>query len=231
MSFPLISVVITCFNRQAYIREAIDSALRQSYENYEIVIIDDGSTDDSAKISKSYGDRVQYFHQDNQGASASKNIGVELARGEFISFLDSDDLWVPNKLQLQMMHFSEFPSVDILHGHARQFVDPDLTPDERAQLYCPTEPMSAPVSGTMLLKKNTFERVGGYRTDLLVGIDIEWHLRAKNLGLSIVTLSDILLHRRIHKTNSGTTHRSNRQQHLSILKEHIDRQRKLSQKK
>lgn len=225
MTNPLISIIITCFNREKYINEAIDSALRQTYSNYEIVFIDDGSTDDSASIAKSYGNQVRYFHQENKGASAAKNAGVLVSQGEFISFLDSDDLWSPDKLQRQMAHLSEFTEIDILHGYSRQFVDPDLSPEEQAQLYCPTEPMSAPVSGTMLIKKDVFERVGYFRKDLLVGIEVEWYLRAKNIGLSIATLPDILLHRRIHKGNSGTTYRSARQQHLSILKAHLDRRR------
>ena len=225
MSFPLISVIITCFNREEYIREAIDSVLCQSLENCEIIVIDDGSTDNSAEIIRTYGNRLRYFHQNNKGASCAKNAGIELARGEYISFLDSDDAWTPDKLHLQMNHFKASSGIDILHGYARQFVNPGLSPEERSQLYCPAEPMPAPTSGTMLLKKATFERVGDFRADLLVGIEVEWHLRAKNMGLSMVTLPDILLLRRIHKTNSGTTQRAARQQHLSILKENLDRRR------
>ena len=231
MNRPLISIIITCFNRQKYIAQAIDSALSQTMGDDEIIVIDDGSTDGSRKIIGAYADQVQYFHQDNAGASRAKNVGVERAHGEYISFLDSDDFWPPEKLQIQWRHFAESPDVDILHGHAQQFVDADLTPEEKAQLFCPPEPMPAPVSGTMLLKKSVFERVGVFREDLLVGIDIEWHLRAKSMGLRIETLPDILLHRRIHPTNSGATHRTARQQHLSILKEHLDRKRQAMGKK
>ena len=225
MNSPLTSIIITCFNRQKYIAQAIESALSQTAPDHEIIVIDDGSTDESAKIVHAYGDKARYFHQHNQGASRAKNVGVERARGGYISFLDSDDFWPPDKLQIQLKHFEESPGVDISHGHAQQFVDADLTPEERAQLFCPPEPMAAPVSGTLLVRKSVFERVGGFREDLLVGIDIEWHLRAKSMGLRIETLPDILLHRRIHTTNSGATHRTARQQHLSILKEHLDRRR------
>ncbi|MBH1964999.1 MAG: glycosyltransferase family 2 protein [Comamonadaceae bacterium] len=225
MKPPLTSIIITCFNRQKYIAEAIESALTQTMIDREIIVIDDGSTDASAEIVRAYGDRVQYFHQHNQGASRAKNVGVDRAHGEFISFLDSDDFWPSDKLHIQLNHFAESPDVDILHGHALQFVDADLTPEEKAQLFCPPDPMAAPVSGTMLLRKSVFEKVGGFREDLLVGIDIEWHLRAKSMDLRIETLPDILLHRRIHPTNSGATQRSARQQHLSILKEHLDRRR------
>ncbi|MET4579152.1 glycosyltransferase family 2 protein [Ottowia thiooxydans] len=225
MKSPLVSIIITCFNRQTYIAQAIESALNQTMLHHEIIVIDDGSTDDSAKVVQAYGNRVQYFHQHNQGASKAKNVGVERACGEYISFLDSDDFWPSDKLQIQLKHFTQSPAVDILHGYAQQFVDADLTPEEKAQLFCPPEPMAAPVSGTLLVRKEVFKRVGGFREDLLVGIDIEWHLRAKSMGLRIETLPDILLHRRIHKTNSGATHRTARQQHLSILKEHLDRRR------
>lgn len=225
MKSPLTSIIITCFNRQKYIAEAIESALAQTVTHREIIVVDDGSTDESAEIVRGYGDKIQYFHQHNQGASRAKNVGVDRARGEFISFLDSDDFWPLDKLDIQLKHLAESPDVDIVHGHAQQFVDADLTPEEKAQLFCPPEPMPAPVSGTMLAKKSVFQRVGGFREDLLVGIDIEWHLRAKSMGMRIETLPNILLHRRIHPTNSGATHRTSRQQHLSILKEHLDRRR------
>jgi glycosyltransferase involved in cell wall biosynthesis len=222
---PLVSVIVTCFNRQNYIGEAIESILHQTFDDYEIIVIDDGSVDGSAEICKGYGSRVKYFFQENRGASDAKNSGVTRARGKYISFLDSDDIWDFDKLHIQTTYLANNDETDILYSHARQFLSPELSADECARLHCPLDPMAAPTSGTMLVKKSVFEQVGNFRTDLLVGIEIEWYLRAKSLGFSSVTLPNVLLNRRIHATNSGTTHRLERQQHLDILKQHINRRR------
>lgn len=228
---PLVSVVVTCFNRQNYIGEAIESVLHQTFENYEIVVIDDGSVDGSAEVCKKYEKKINYFFRENRGASDAKNSGVAQARGEYISFLDSDDIWDLEKLCLQTSYLANNKEIDILYGHARQFLSPELTMDECARLHCPVDPVAAPTSGTMLMKKKLFEQVGGFRTDLLVGIEIEWYLRAKNMGLSSVTLPNVLLNRRIHNTNSGMTYRLERQQHLDIIKQHINKRRQAGAEK
>lgn len=222
---PKVSVVVTCFNREMYISEAIDSALAQTFADIEVLVVDDGSVDGSAQICQSYGDRLRYIYQPNQGASAAKNTGVAAARGEYIAFLDSDDRWEPHKLQMQMRHLADHPAVDVVYAYAMQFLSPELAPEIRAGLHCPGGAMPAPTSGTLLAKKATFARVGDYRTDLLVGIDVEWYSRSQGIGLSSFILPEVLLHRRIHPTNSGITQKSERIQHLSILKQHIDRQR------
>jgi glycosyltransferase involved in cell wall biosynthesis len=98
---PLVSVVIPAYNRAGEIGRAIDSAFNQTYRPIEVVVVDDGSIDNTAAVVAGYPE-VRYYRQENQGASRARNRGVELARGEYIAFLDSDDLWVKNKLELQM---------------------------------------------------------------------------------------------------------------------------------
>lgn len=101
-TMPTVSVVIPTFNRSNLVLEAVDSVLNQTYKDYEIIVIDDGSTDNTSGILKPYMGRIRYVYQENQGASAAKNKGIQLARGKWISILDSDDLWLPTKLELQL---------------------------------------------------------------------------------------------------------------------------------
>lgn len=223
---PLVSVVVTCFNRERYLGEALDSLLAQTFTGHEIILVDDGSTDGSAAVAARHGDRLRYVHQENRGASAAKNAGVDLARGRYIAFLDSDDLWTPDKLSAQLAYARTHPEADLLYAHGRQFISPELPEAERARLCCPVEPMPAPTTGTLLVERATFRRVGPFRTDLKVGIDVEWHLRAKGLGLTIAVLPETLLLRRVHTTNSGLTEQGERRQHARILKEHLDRVRR-----
>ncbi len=99
---PKVSVVIATFNRAHYIREAIDSVLAQTFTDYEIIVVDDGSTDETRKVVQSYGNKVRYFYRDHTNQSGATNFGVSVARGEYVAFLDDDDLWLPKKLEVQM---------------------------------------------------------------------------------------------------------------------------------
>ncbi len=99
---PTVSVVIPTFNRSNFVSNAIDSVLKQTYKDYEIIVVDDGSTDDTAEKLSAYVNQIRYVYQKNQGVSAARNKGIELARGEWIALLDSDDLWLPIKLECQL---------------------------------------------------------------------------------------------------------------------------------
>lgn len=99
---PTVSVVIPTFNRSRLLINAVESVLAQTYNDYEIIVIDDGSTDDTAQRLRPYIDRLRYFYQENRGASGAQNRGIEVAKGQWISFLASDDVWLPTKLERQL---------------------------------------------------------------------------------------------------------------------------------
>jgi glycosyltransferase involved in cell wall biosynthesis len=120
MAEPLVSVVITAYNYGHFVTEAVDSALAQTYRNVEVLVIDDGSTDDTRQRLQPYGDRIRYHYQENQGLSAARNTGIRLARGEFIAPLDADDLWHPRKLEVQMRVFERRPEVGLVAARQRE---------------------------------------------------------------------------------------------------------------
>lgn len=109
-----VSVVIPTYNRASYVTMAIKSALAQSYHDYEIIVVDDGSTDGTRDVLEPYRDRIRYMYQDNEGVSAARNTGIQESRGEWIAFLDSDDEWLPNKLEIQMGHIKSYPEICLL---------------------------------------------------------------------------------------------------------------------
>lgn len=123
MSDPLVSCVIIFLNEEKYLAEAIESVLAQSYRNWELLLVDDGSTDDSSRIARSYQERqparIRYLTHEggmNRGMSASRNLGLATARGSLIGFLDGDDVWLPDKLQRQVALFDAHPSAMIISG-------------------------------------------------------------------------------------------------------------------
>ncbi|QIT56557.1 glycosyltransferase [Aquisalimonas sp. 2447] len=116
-SRPLVSVVTPTYNRADYLRIAIDSVLAQTYPHFEHLVIDDGSEDSTPRLMDEYGDeRVRYFRQENQGQSVARNVGIEQSRGDYICFLDSDNAWVPEKLQQQIEAFESYPDVGVVYG-------------------------------------------------------------------------------------------------------------------
>lgn len=106
---PSVSIVIPTFNRENFVVNAIDSVLKQSFRDYEIIVVDDGSTDRTRKVLESYGERIKYIYQENSGVSSARNTGIRAAKGEWIAFLDSDDEWTEDYLAVHVAQIREFP--------------------------------------------------------------------------------------------------------------------------
>ncbi len=120
MESPLVSVIIPAYNAAVLVAETIDSVLAQNYPSVEILVVDDGSTDETAKVLQCYGDRIRYFHQENWGGpSRPRNVGLRNATGELVAFFDADDLMAPEKLQTAVDVFERFPKVDFTFSSFR----------------------------------------------------------------------------------------------------------------
>jgi glycosyltransferase involved in cell wall biosynthesis len=111
-----ISVVIPTYNSAAYLPAAIDSAFNQTLPPFEIVVIDDGSIDNTVEVLKPYEVRIRYIFQENKGPAAARNRGIAEANGDLIAFLDSDDVWLPEKLELQVPVLTENPKIGLVHS-------------------------------------------------------------------------------------------------------------------
>jgi glycosyltransferase involved in cell wall biosynthesis len=120
---PKVSVVIPVYNSSAYIAEAIESVLGQTYTHFEIIVVDDGSTDKTQEILDRYRAKVKCFYQENRGVSAARNVGVRNAKGELIAFLDADDVWLPGKLEKQVRFLTQHAEVPFIFGDTDLFND------------------------------------------------------------------------------------------------------------
>jgi glycosyltransferase involved in cell wall biosynthesis len=108
---PRVSIIIPTFNRERFIGLSIDSVLRQTYKDFEVIVVDDGSTDNTQRVLAAYGDKIHVIRQDNSGVSVARNRGIKAARGEWIGFLDSDDEWMPGYLEWQMRRADQHPEI------------------------------------------------------------------------------------------------------------------------
>ena len=225
MNNTLISIIIPVYNCERYLAGAIESVLAQTWRRIETIVVDDGSTDGSADVAKRFGSLVRYDLQPHAGPGAARNRGVELAQGDYLAFLDADDLWVETKLELQMAAFEADTLPDAVFGHVEQFISPDLSRELAERIYCPAELVPGRFPGTLLIRNETFRRVGPFSGGLRVAEFIEWYSRATELGLKDVMLPQMVLRRRIHATNSGIVHRDARLDYVRVLKAALDRRR------
>ncbi|MBE9201578.1 MULTISPECIES: glycosyltransferase family A protein [unclassified Nodularia (in: cyanobacteria)] len=223
MNLPLVSVIIPCYNRERYLAEAIESVLEQTYPNIELIVIDDGSSDRSGEIAQSYP--LKYHYQTNGGIGAARNAGIAVANGEFLAFLDSDDIWVKDKLAKQMAVFDTHPDIEAVFGYAQNFYSPELDENFKSRIRCPEKPIAAHLSTAMLIKRSPFLRVGKFDTNLKTGIDISWYIWAMEHQLQQITIPDVVYYRRLHESNNGITARQYANERLHLIKAKLDRER------
>jgi len=220
---PLVSVIIPVYNNDKYLREAIESALHQTYEPIEIVVVDDGSTDSSGRVAKGFASAVRYIYQDNGGVSSALNRGIEASQGNFLSFLDSDDLWNNEKLMHQMAAFEEIPDTDMVFGHVKEFHSPELDEVQKKSLLIHDDAKPGIMKGCMLVKRYSFFRVGPFDTRWQVGDFLDWYARALEKRLKGSMLDEVVLLRRIHANNMGVRERKSRPDYVRIIKSSLDR--------
>jgi len=224
---PEISIIVPVYNYAKYVEEAIRSILSQDYQDFELILVDDGSNDDSPSILERFkSPTVRILRQSNQGTGAARNLGIKNSRGRFFSFLDADDVWLKNKLTLQMTAFEEEPQLDLVFGHVEEFISPDLT-SEQIKKVISFSPGAVPgySSITMVVKRDSFFRVGLFGTDLEVGEYVDWYARAKDLKLKCLMLPDLVAKRRIHTANNGIQ-KKDKSAYLKILRASLERKKR-----
>ncbi len=197
-----ISVVIPCYNGAAYLGEALASVCAQRTVPREIIVVDDGSTDDSAAIAAAFGGSVRTLRTSHRGIGAARNAGMAAARGALLAFLDADDLWPPDSLAVRLAALGDDSTVECVSGQVTEFISPELTSDPAVPR--PRIRQRGRVAGTLLLRRHTAKRIGPFNTSLRVGETIEWIARADAAGVVLRELEHIVLRRRIHRNNTTT---------------------------
>ena len=217
--------MIGAYNAEPYLAEAIESVFAQTHRPLELIVVDDGSTDGTATVAQAYGDRLSFAQQENGGNGASRNRALQLATGDYLAFLDADDRFTPRKLDLQLAALDADPALDVVFGHVQEFVSPEIAADVKAQIRnpAPVSPWTSP--NLMLIRRESFDRVGPFSASLRVGVTVDRYARATEAGLKALMLPDVVLERRLHGQNNGMREQSKRLQYVEVLKASIDRRR------
>lgn len=210
VSSSKVSVIIPTYNTGHYICQAIDSVLRQTYPHYEIIVVDDGSTDDTTARLKSYSDHITYVYQLNQGVSVARNHGLRLADGEFVVFLDADDFVISEKLSLQVAEFKNHPGIGIVNS-GWWIVDEDgsILGEEMPWKFAPhldllTWLMWKPVfPGAMMFRRAQIEHVGYFDTTCVTTEDVDLVLRLAKAGCKAKWLKRPTAYYRQHAGNTS----------------------------
>jgi len=201
---PLVSAIIPVHNGRDYIRDAIESVLRQTYVPIECVVVDDGSTDDTVPIISRYREDIVLVRTPNRGVASARNLGASHARGEFLAFLDADDVWLRHKIELQMSERCRDPSVGLIYS-AYWIVNADLSghrlvrsPDEGSALRKSIlmRPPGIQLSSTGVVPRGLFAEVGGFDERLTTSADLDLTLRVLRVARACGVDVPLSLYRR-----------------------------------
>jgi glycosyltransferase involved in cell wall biosynthesis len=225
-SFARVSIIIPVYNGSQFIRQAVESALNQTYPNCEVIVVDDGSVDDTQKQLEVYGDRIVYFRQPNQGVSAARNQGIKLAGGKFLVFLDADDFITPDKVAHQITLFDNSRRIGLVNsgwyltdaeGQVLQEIHPWLN---APQLNLKTLLFWKPVfPAGMMFRRDWVERVGAFDTSLSCVEDVDLALRLLHAGCGAVWFKQSTAYYRRHAGNkTGNVPQQNRHMEMVLNK-------------
>ncbi len=201
MDAPLISCIVPVYNGECFVAEALESIFAQTYDPIEVVIVDDGSEDGTAKKLASFGERIRMIRQANAGPSAARSRGLKEAAGQLVAFQDADDLWLPEKLKLQMERLAARPEAELCTCLIENFWVPELA-EEAARLRdtIHAQPRLASWQG-VLARREVFTRIGGLDTDVPQNDAREWLHRARAMDVVVEHVDRVLVRRRVHANN------------------------------
>jgi len=215
---PLVSVIVPVYNRERFLRETLESVFALDYEPVEVIVVDDGSTDGSATIAQSFT-QARLLRQENRGPAAARNAAIEVALGEFIAFVDSDDVVLPNKLSAQVGYLLDHPDVTATLGRQEWITPP---PNAVPDLVWGDLDGITPIS--IVIRREALIEVGCFDPELRGPEDVDLLVRLREGGYRFLVVPEVVMHRRYHGDNLVAGHRD-APLPLELLKAKLDRQR------
>ena len=213
---PRVSVLIPTYNACRYLGAALESVLGQTYQDFEIIVVDDGSEDDTAAVAARYP-QVRYFYNAHSGISVTRNLAISKAKGEMIAFLDADDMWAPDKLEKQVAYLDRYPECQLVFTLVENFFDgaADTMNQRQEQLLHSNVENCLP---SCCIRRDVFEKYGVFREDYPYGEDTYWATKLWAAGINMKhCIQERLYIRRIHDSNISLTHRKVEQKDIMTL--------------
>jgi glycosyltransferase involved in cell wall biosynthesis len=220
-----VSAIVPVYNGEDFLAEAIACIQKQAYEPLEIIVVDDGSTDGTAEIARQFDRCIRYIYQSHRNPATARNLGVKVASGNIIAFLDADDLWTENKLETQVSYLAANPSVEIVQGLTQEMqllpgVDGNSLKFEKS-----SEPYLVSSLASAIYRRSVFDKIGVLDENLVYGEDIDWFLRARDNSISKVVLPQVSLFYRKHQNNMTRGKSLVELGFLQVFKKRLDRWR------
>lgn len=230
MKQPLVSIIMPVFNGENFVKKAIQSVLAQTYTNYELIIIDDGSTDGSYPVIKPFlNKKIQYIYQENIGVAAARNTGISVSAGELIALLDQDDVWLPHKLLLQIEFLNNNPQIGLVHTTIQCINDKDEFVSCKGMIWvgsysgnCGSQLLAgngiAPL--TILAKANLIKQCGNFNQNRAPADDWDLWLRMSRIT-SFGFIPEICAYYRIHNANESKNLLKMKRAEIAVLKDYL----------
>jgi glycosyltransferase involved in cell wall biosynthesis len=223
MDMPLVSAIIPVYNGERYLAEALQSIFDQDYRPLEVIVVDDGSTDGTAAVARSFD--VRYVYQPNAGHAAARNAGIAIAKGEFIAPLDADDLWAPNKLSVQIDYLLKHPEVGYAICNQRTILEPGISKPSWVRGDQFSEDTKSFGLGALVIRREVLDQVGLFDTTYWHGNDSDWFFRANDAGVQMGYVPETLFYRRVHDSNMSYRVSELRADLLQVARASVGRKR------
>jgi glycosyltransferase involved in cell wall biosynthesis len=218
-----VSVIIPVYNGSQYLATALESVLAQTYPLHEIIVIDDGSTDSSPDILRSYGERLRVTRQDNQGVAAARNAALQQATGDIITFIDQDDLWPAGRTEALVKALQSDPQALVAAGQVEVLYERSRPPN-------PLDNFGTAVRefyvGSLCIRKEVFDLLGPLHTGLGYADDVDFFMRRREANIKTVYVDDVTLQYRLHEGNTSFNRSVTNAHLMAALRESLQRRRK-----
>lgn len=219
---PFVSILAASHNGEAFLKESLESALAQDYEAFEVVFVDDGSTDRTAEIAQSFP--VRYLRQEHQGLPAARNAALAVARGDLVAFLDDDDRLAPNKLTVQARYLEEHQEIGCVLGRQEWIFEEGIEPPKLRH-----DPIFGEPGGiqlvTAMIRRSVLDELGGFDETYLYAEDRDLFVRLREHDVGIAVLPEVVLHKRLHGSNM-TMNPPKTHPLLRSLRDKVERERR-----
>jgi len=222
---PTVACIVPLYNGRVFILEALASIAAQTWPARELIVVDDGSTDDGAALVARHFPETRVIHQANAGEAAARNRGIVEATSDYIALLDQDDLWRPRKLELQMAALLADPAADWCIGQQRMVMLDEPGADWARPDFL-DRPLPGYLPGCMLVRRRAFDRIGLFDTSYRLGSDTDWFMRALSGSLRVAHLPEEVLLRRIHGSNSSRDAEGFYGNLMQVVRAHMLRRRR-----